>query len=67
MPIKVGPNINTDELRRQIAVILKDANLEEMTAKTVRQQLETNLKCDLSDRKKELHDLIMEFLKAQPE
>ncbi|XP_058454564.1 nucleolar transcription factor 1 [Malaya genurostris] len=56
-----------DELRKEIAVILKDANLEETAAKKVRLQLEENLKCDLSGRKKEVDDLVMEYVNAQDE
>lgn len=56
-----------DELRKEIAAILKDANLEETAAKKVRLQLEANLKCDLSARKKEVDDLVMEYVNAQDE
>lgn len=56
-----------DELRKEIAEILKDANLEETAAKKVRLQLEANLKCDLSTRKKEVDDLVMEYVNAQDE
>ncbi|XP_065079279.1 uncharacterized protein Non2 [Ochlerotatus camptorhynchus] len=56
-----------DDLRKEIAVILKDANLEETAAKKVRLQLEANLKCDLSARKKEVDDLVMEYVNAQDE
>ncbi|XP_053695454.1 uncharacterized protein LOC128742976 [Sabethes cyaneus] len=56
-----------DELRKEIAVILKDANLEETAAKKVRLQLEANLNCDLSTRKKEVDDLVMEYVNAQDE
>lgn len=56
-----------DALRKEIAAILKDANLEETAAKKVRLQLEANLKCDLSGRKKEVDDLVMEYVNAQDE
>lgn len=56
-----------NELRKEIAAILKDANLEETAAKKVRLQLEANLKCDLSARKKEVDDLVMEYVNAQDE
>lgn len=58
---------NKDELRKEIAAILKDANLEETAAKKVRLQLEENLNCDLSGRKKEVDDLVMEYVNAQDE
>lgn len=56
-----------EDLRKEIAIILKDANLEETAAKKVRLQLEANLKCDLSARKKEVDDLVMEYVNAQDE
>ncbi|XP_055588022.1 uncharacterized protein LOC129740390 [Uranotaenia lowii] len=61
------PEPTKDELRAEIAVILKDANLEETAAKKVRLQLEANLKCDLSGRKKEVDDLVMDYVNAQDE
>lgn len=61
------PEPTKDELRKEIATILKDANLEETAAKKVRLQLEANLKCDLSGRKKEVDDLVMEYVNAQDE
>lgn len=61
------PEPTKDELRKEIAAILKDANLEETAAKKVRLQLEDNLKCDLSQRKKEVDDLVMEYVNAQDE
>lgn len=39
--------------------------MEETAAKKVRLQLEANLKCDLSARKKEVDDLVMEYVNAQ--
>lgn len=61
------PEPTKDELRKEIATILKDANLEETAAKKVRLQLEASLKCDLSARKKEVDDLVMEYVNAQDE
>lgn len=61
------PEPTKDDLRKEIATILKDANLEETAAKKVRLQLEANLKCDLSARKKEVDDLVMEYVNAQDE
>jgi upstream activation factor subunit UAF30 len=45
--------------------ILKDADLSEMSAKKVRLQLEEKLSCDLSARKKEVDELVMEFVNSQ--
>uniref|UniRef100_A0A182RZK3 DEK-C domain-containing protein n=1 Tax=Anopheles funestus TaxID=62324 RepID=A0A182RZK3_ANOFN len=53
------------ELQAEISKILKDANLEETAAKKVRLQLEQNLKCDLSNRKKEVDDLVMDYVNSQ--
>uniref|UniRef100_A0A182JIC9 Uncharacterized protein n=1 Tax=Anopheles atroparvus TaxID=41427 RepID=A0A182JIC9_ANOAO len=54
-----------EELKAEIQVILKDANLEETAAKKVRLQLEENLKCDLSNRKKEVDELVMDYVNSQ--
>uniref|UniRef100_A0A182HYN5 Uncharacterized protein n=1 Tax=Anopheles arabiensis TaxID=7173 RepID=A0A182HYN5_ANOAR len=53
------------ELKAEIQKILKDANLEETAAKKVRLQLEKNLKCDLSNRKKEVDELVMDYVNSQ--
>ncbi|XP_053679943.1 nucleolin [Anopheles nili] len=53
------------ELQAEIQKILKNANLEETAAKKVRLQLEQNLKCNLSSRKKEVDDLVMEYVNSQ--
>ncbi|XP_052865833.1 nucleolin [Anopheles cruzii] len=58
-------NPTTDDLRAEIRVILKDANLEETAVKKVRLQLEQNLKCDLSARKKEVDNLVMQYVNSQ--
>nr|CAD7432944.1 unnamed protein product [Timema monikensis] len=45
--------------------ILKDADLSSMSAKKVRQQIEEKLDIDLTERKKEVDDLVMECLKIK--
>lgn len=42
--------------------ILKDADLSKTSARKVRQELERKLDCDLTDRKKEVDELVMEFI-----
>uniref|UniRef100_A0A2M3Z8J3 Putative rna polymerase i transcription factor uaf n=1 Tax=Anopheles braziliensis TaxID=58242 RepID=A0A2M3Z8J3_9DIPT len=61
----MASNPSKEELRAEIRVILKDANLEETAVKKVRMQLEKNLSCDLSARKKEVDDLVMEYVNSQ--
>lgn len=62
---KMSKNPTKAELKAEIRSILKDANLEETAAKKVRLQLEENLKCDLSNRKKEVDDLVMDYVNSQ--
>ncbi|GLV32786.1 Novel nucleolar protein 2 [Carabus blaptoides fortunei] len=58
-------DISKDDLRKEITAILKDADLATMSAKKVRQQLEQKLDCDLLSRKKEIDDLVMEFVNSK--
>ncbi|KAK2583786.1 hypothetical protein KPH14_009689 [Odynerus spinipes] len=55
-------DISKDEIRKEITAILKDADLTTMSAKKVRQQIEEKLDVDLTERKKEVDDLVMECL-----
>lgn len=55
-------DISKDEIRKEITAILKDADLTTMSAKKVRQQVEEKLDIDLTERKKEVDDLVMECL-----
>ncbi|EZA52576.1 Upstream activation factor subunit spp27, partial [Ooceraea biroi] len=52
----------SDERRNSI---LKDADLTTMSAKKVRQQIEEKLDVDLTERKKEVDDLVMECLQEK--
>uniref|UniRef100_A0A069DYA8 Putative rna polymerase i transcription factor uaf n=1 Tax=Panstrongylus megistus TaxID=65343 RepID=A0A069DYA8_9HEMI len=52
-----------DELRKEITVILKGADLGSMSSKKVRQELETKLEVDLSSRKKEIDEIVMQCIK----
>uniref|UniRef100_A0A182K159 Uncharacterized protein n=1 Tax=Anopheles christyi TaxID=43041 RepID=A0A182K159_9DIPT len=61
----MAKNPTKAELKTEIRNILKDANLEETAAKKVRLQLEKNLKCDLSNRKKEVDELVMDYVNSQ--
>ncbi len=58
-------DISKDELRKEITAILKDADLTSMSAKKVRQQIEEKLDVDLTERKKEIDDLVMECLQEK--
>lgn len=55
------------KLKKTIGEILDDADLTTITAKKVRQQLETKLKTDLTDRKKEIDAMVMEILEKKQE
>jgi len=50
------------KLRKAISEILDDADLNTITAKKVRQHLEAKLQTDLTDRKKEIDEMVMEEL-----
>ncbi|XP_054263986.1 uncharacterized protein LOC128987254 [Macrosteles quadrilineatus] len=58
-------DISKDDLKTEIAAILKDADLTKMSAKKVREEIEEKLDCDLSSRKKEIDDLVMQCLKEK--
>lgn len=45
--------------------ILKDADLTSTSAKKVRQELEEKLETNLQSRKKEIDDLVMEFVSSK--
>ena len=51
----VGP----EEIRREIQIILKDADLNTLSSKKVRQMLEQIFQCDFTERKKEIDDILM--------
>ncbi|UJR24620.1 hypothetical protein I4U23_005994 [Adineta vaga] len=52
-------DIGADKLRREIQNILKDADLNTLSSKKVRQMLEALFKCDFTERKKEIDDILM--------
>uniref|UniRef100_A0A336KAK9 CSON000755 protein n=1 Tax=Culicoides sonorensis TaxID=179676 RepID=A0A336KAK9_CULSO len=54
--------VTREVLRKEIHEILKDADLSKTSARKVRQQVEEKLDCDLTDRKKEIDELVMEFI-----
>jgi len=58
-------DISKDDLRKEIAAILKDADLASTSAKKVRQELEEKLDVKLQSRKKEIDDLVMEFVSSK--
>lgn len=49
----------------QISAILKDADLATTSAKKVRQQIEEKLECDLTERRKEIDELVMDCLEKK--
>jgi len=52
-------SISIDQLRHEIQQILKDADLNTLSSKKVRQMLENTFKCDFAERKKEIDDILM--------
>ncbi|CAF0790687.1 unnamed protein product [Rotaria sordida] len=52
-------SISADKLRREIQIILKDADLNTLSSKKVRQMLEAVFNCDFTERKKEIDDILM--------
>lgn len=57
--------VDKEKLRKTITAILEDADLDTVSAKKVRQQVEEKLKIDLTDRKKEVDDLVMEIVEEK--
>lgn len=55
-------DISKDELKKEIAAVLKDADLGSITSKKVRQEIEKKLDIDLASRRKEVDELVMEFI-----
>jgi len=54
--------VSTEVLQKAIAEILKDSDLDKVTTKKVREELEQKLGVDLADRRKEVDNLIMDTL-----
>jgi upstream activation factor subunit UAF30 len=52
-------SISSDKLRQEIQNILKNADLNTLSSKKVRQMLEAKFQCDLTARKKEIDDILM--------
>lgn len=61
----MGEDITKEQLKKEIQDILKDADLDNTSAKKVRMQLQDKLDCDLTDRKKEVDELVMEVIDEQ--
>jgi hypothetical protein len=51
--------ISADKLRHEIQLILRDADLNTLSSKKVRQMLEATFKCDFTERKREIDDILM--------
>jgi len=52
-------SIAADRLRSEIQMILQNADLNTLSSKKVRQMLEEIFQCDLTERKKEIDDIVM--------
>eukprot|EP00092_Neocalanus_flemingeri_P037255 GFUD01040574.1.p2 GENE.GFUD01040574.1~~GFUD01040574.1.p2 ORF type:complete len:282 (-),score=127.91 GFUD01040574.1:1925-2770(-) len=57
--------ISKADLKKEIQLILKDADLDNTSAKKVRLQLQEKLDVDLTERKKEVDQLVMEVIDEQ--
>lgn len=55
--------VSKETLRKEIAALLKGADLSKTSSKKVRQELEKKLDTDLDDRKKEIDTLVMDAIK----
>ncbi|EDV39877.1 uncharacterized protein Dana_GF24247 [Drosophila ananassae] len=58
-------DISSEDLRREIQAVLKDADLSTISAKRVREQVEGKLNCSLLNRKKEFDKIVMEVINEQ--
>lgn len=58
-------DISKAELKKEIQAILKDADLDNTSAKKVRLELQEKLDADLTERKKEVDQLVMEVIDEQ--
>ncbi|XP_050437565.1 uncharacterized protein LOC126843810 isoform X2 [Adelges cooleyi] len=56
-------DISKETLKKEIAALLKSADLTKTSAKKIRQELEKKLDADLDDRKKEIDVLVMDAIK----
>ncbi|CAH1738365.1 hypothetical protein AGLY_005972 [Aphis glycines] len=56
-------DVSKETLKKEIAALLKSADLTKTSAKKIRQELEKKLDTDLDDRKKEIDSLVMEAIK----
>ncbi|XP_013413350.1 upstream activation factor subunit spp27 [Lingula anatina] len=54
--------MNKSELRRSIGEILKGADLSSLSSKKVRKQLEEKYEVDLTERKKEIDEIVMDMI-----
>ncbi|EDV96473.1 upstream activation factor subunit spp27 [Drosophila grimshawi] len=60
-------DISSTQLRSEIQSVLKDADLSTISAKRVREQVESKLNCSLLSRKKEFDKIVMEVINEQQE
>jgi len=61
----MSEEISKADLKKEIQEILKDADLDNTSAKKVRLQLQEKLDVDLTERKKEVDQLVMEVIDEQ--
>lgn len=59
--------ISKESLQQSIQAILKDADLDSLSARKVRKMLETEYKVDFSERKEEIDNLVMTLITNEEE
>lgn len=60
-------DVSVAKLRAEVAIVLENADLALVSSKKVREQVQQNLNCDLSSRKKEFDTIVMDYINEQHE
>ncbi|KAI8422904.1 hypothetical protein MSG28_014016 [Choristoneura fumiferana] len=58
-------DISKEELEKEIAKILKNADLANTSSKKVRQKLEKSFDCDLTEKRKIIDQLVMDYVNSK--
>ncbi|KAK2176886.1 hypothetical protein NP493_634g01009 [Ridgeia piscesae] len=61
-PFNMARSVTSSQLEKDITEILKDADLSKLSSKKIRKSLEDMYKTDLTDRKKEIDNLVMTLI-----
>merc|ERR1711894_548797 len=60
-------DLSNSVLRRDVEDILKDADLSQLSSKKVRKQLEAKHGADMTNRKKDIDSMVMDFINRKEE